>query len=422
MSLALRSSLARPASGPQPIIVFGDATNLTSDTDTQGRFLSFGEQDKEWQTADGVRHAIVNNGALNGANLALGLWSSTNGLLWVFQFALPNTDDFSTGDGVFDSGGTNLWYVYNDNTGQLILKVLHYAAGVWSVTTTETASVTAGISAAAENAQNPGIEIDQGGGVWVGFPTTNRSTGSNIIRLIHRGAGAGSWTNTGNTYGPTDSFSEVQRSFKPITLPGPSMGAVWTYPDAPAAGGVIVHNFAVHPLSEGTNAAWHSGHLYTAVAEPLHNPYGSHFSVVRSISNFAVHIAIAAGGVLLYFRGIGAPITFSEQTLSTPNKCVYPQVSVVNDAAMTDVVLIVVNNQYAYYPVLQFNDITSPLPVAALHTYSLRHLPPTSPDQSWPNPRGRMPRKMSRAFPFNLNLMMTDGALQRALNFEFALV
>jgi hypothetical protein len=380
-----------PAEGAGATITYGTDSGLTSDAD---RMISYRHQERTWQTTDGKLHTIINRGSLNGAGLSLCMYTSVdNGQSWTLQFTIANSNELSTGSGDLTAANV-LWFCYLSNANSIIQKVYTWDTGssTWSTTATETI-----FSNVLYTVSNPALGIDVLGAVWCAFPAELISTGVTSIRMIRR-AGGGVWSDTGTTFGAATTTDNI-RSARPMRVPG-GMGILFT------VGEHFYWGVRVNADPVGT---WTVGGtpIYSKPATDP-DPYASHWSIARDAA-LNIHVALSAGGRLVYLRWRIGGLGWDGQGLTAPASVTYPQAAVMADGTIA----LSCNDSNAYVRIYRSAD------AGATFRWSdtLRH-PAVTATQSYPYPRIEGPSNcLAWPLPLLLQYETTGSPTQHLMRF-----
>lgn len=369
-------------------------TNLESDA---GRMISYRQQEHMWQTGDGAIHVLINLGAQTQSGNSLTLFSSfDSGETWIPSVSLTPTKQYATSDGVLV--GNDLHVVYSSSAGNVMYSVLQYDSTLksWSLVQTETA-----FESGKFRGLNPGIAIDNEGGVWCAFVSENYLAQEYNIRMLYRPAGDAAWQDTGLIFGQTDGDS-IERSARPVAVRN-GIGMVYT----------VHQQFFWAYRSDGAPVTepWTEQTLFTSSPPYDTDPYASHFSVATD-SEKNVHLAFSDHGQLLYARFLDASQGWDPiRTLTGDVSAGYVQVSV----AAGNIVLF--TNEYTYVGVFQSSDGGTSFAYTQLLTHALASADGTI---SYRYPRIETPGQSLDPIP--LLQQYVDNNVQRALYFAVGTV
>lgn len=364
----------------------GTTVNITGNAD---RMISYRFQEHMWQTDDGATHLMVNRGS-SSAKGALTLYSSTtNGASWTAKIVLPNTDGTSTADGVLS--GNDLRMVYSDNTGSILSVVLRYdpTAGTWKQQKIQSPAV---FSDATKLALNPGLAIDAQGTMWCAYTVQDLATLASEMRIAFRTTANPVWVDSGQVIGNPGSNGNLQRSGKPVRIPG-GMGLMASVEEKML--------WATRRDGDALTAPWTVSTIFVSTAADT-DPYGGHFSVIDDLQN-NLHMITPDGGVPLYFRfDYGTQAWEAPRALPGASKSGYVQATRVGSS------LLLISNNATEQAVYRSDDLGASFPLV----YRLKHQRATG-TTSFQYPRVESPG-VSRS-PVPVVQQYTTGATQQRL-------
>jgi hypothetical protein len=380
---------ARAAAASIPAV----PTDLVS---TTKRMVSYRNQQHSWQTSDGAIHLMVNIGNTPNAE-SLVLYSSfDSGATWTPDFTLPNTNGFSTSDGILTSTGTGaqlqIMYGTQPPNGAIMYAVAQYTAATqsWTVSAPQVA-----YAASRQMASMPAFVADSAGNLWCGFTLEDLSTQLYSIGMAYQAAGQQQWTNTGLEFGPVDTTTE--HGARPVPLAG-GVGMLYQVD--------TTLYWAYHLNGEPIGAAWTTATLYTGMPPVATDPYGTHFSVAVD-SDDNLYLAFAGGNAALQFARYGS--TLAEwspvrQLNSASSSSGYVEVTLAGGN------VIVMTNYETSIQVFQSTDRGQTFTA----TQMLRHdTPPPGSDLDYQNPRVEAPANATSPIPVWQQFVQgsTDGLL-----------
>lgn len=365
------------------------SATVTPLTSTADRMISYREESHSWQSPDGAFHLLINAGNQTTGD-ALRLYTTADqGATWNLGPTLASTDKFSTSDGFLRGYTLAVVYSTTDNTIEFASFVWDPVAGAWSASNTQTV-----FASDTQTAVNPCLSRDSLGNVWVAYTATDTATGDNSIGMMVRPAGSSTWTDTGLTFGTVDSGTDVERSGRPVMIPG-GMGMVYT-----------VHDnvyWATRSNSDALDAPWTSQLIYARTGGN-NDPYASHFSMT-SDDNGNVNLVTVDGGRLLFMRYNASKATWAQRWLSSDDiQAGYAQVSMVGD------MIVVASNVKTNAGVMTSTDSGQTFTYA----FSLQH-PVQTPDVSYRYPR--LETAASSTSPILLFQQYSDNGVQRLLQY-----
>jgi hypothetical protein len=359
------------------------SSTTTSMTSTTKRMVSYRNQRHSWQTADGAIHLMVNVGTLPSKE-SLTLYSSFDGgVTWTAQFALADTDGFSTSDGALTNTGAGhavLQLAYGTTTGsgeiRFVSAAYDGATQAWTVGTPEVAYAERG-----QLASMPAFAADSDGNLWCGFTLEDRGTQLYNLQLLYQAAGSGRWTNTGLVFGGTD--TSTQHAARPILIDG-GIGMVYQA-DA-------TMYWAYRVSGAPVDSPWNSSELYAGLPPSAADPYDTHFSVDADASNNLFLAFAGANGVLDYLRYTASSATWGPVETLTPSSASSAYMQVV----VADGNVVLLTNAGSSIDVFQSTDdgLTFTLTQQLVHP-----TPPKGSPLDYQNPRVEAPAIATSPIP-----------------------
>ena len=265
-------------------------TALTSSAD---RMISYRFQERMWQTPDGGTHLIVNRGSLSPAGGLVMCSSFDNGRTWLRALILSNSDFTSTCDGQMVGNDLNL--VYSTTDLKILQTLLRYdpVARTWRRISSALVFGLAGTTAL-----SPAVATDSLGAMWCSYVTQNDSTLQTVIRLSCRSRPGVAWSNTGQTFGASDTLG-IERAGRPVRIAG-GVGMIYTWHDD------IV--WATRADGAAINGAWTSTLLWRSdpPGSGGRGDWGGHYSMVTDLTG-NIHLVTVDMGRVVYFRYLASP-------------------------------------------------------------------------------------------------------------------
>lgn len=312
---------------------YGSLTNLKGKREG---IISNRHQEHFWITADGVFHALINNGKKQNA---LQLFSSINGIDWFLQITFSNTNHRSHPDGFLKDD--ILWIVYPSSDDEIFLYKLSYAFQTkswWEKTNTIKVYQQAGYVP-----DRPTLAVDRWDQIWIAFSELDQKTNQTLIKVIKLDGNMGG-LNCCEAVPAT--FSISTSSIKSARILALEDKIVLIYTDKINDGkknedyGYSL-NWAYMPLPYLSNSEWITGGELLQYKSDENDPHGTHFNVAKdSFDN--IHIVTRAEKRIIYLSiKNGNSIQIDQaRSITTESSPPYMQISISEN-----------NEIYVIYPV-----------------------------------------------------------------------
>lgn len=307
--LAVAALWASSLAFAEPVEIPGEETTLRGAAEGM---VSHRFQKHSWITPDGRYHALINTGA---SRSALRLFSSADGVTWVLQAELADTDRSSHPDGTLV--GDRLYVAYPTRAKKLVLAVYEYRA---NATTWGLVKRVALPAERRSDYERPSVALDAAGRVWLSATALQKKEKFLSLFVV-----AGDALPRAVTVSIGLRNSWYQRSARLLQIPG---GLMMVFSDDEAEdGGEYTLNFCQRQDSQPLDAAWtEPQRILRYQDEPDEN--GAHFSCSVD-SQGTVHIVTRAFPAMYYLKiADGQLAAGTPRNLGISGSQQYPQASV----------------------------------------------------------------------------------------------